>query len=310
MLNTLLINQIIPVGLGSIILMLIIVIIIVAIIASAIRIVREYERAVIFRLGRCIGAKGPGVVFLIPFIDRPVIVDLRERYLEVSRQTCITKDNAPVDIDFLIYYKVVDPLMSTLQVKNFEGAAVGMATTILRAVVGDILLDDVLARREEINSILRLKLDEVTERWGIKVSSVEIREILPPKDVQEAMIKQMAAERNKRAMILEAEGKRESAIKVAEGERQSSILKAEGERQASILRAEGYAQALETIFRAASKLDYKTMALQYLETLKSLGQSPATKFIFPMEFSELIAPIKRFLGEIEGSSESKGKSEG
>jgi len=310
MLNTLLINQIIPVGLGSIILMLIIVIIIVAIIASSIRIVREYERAVIFRLGRCIGAKGPGVVFLIPFIDRPVIVDLRERYLEVSRQTCITKDNAPVDIDFLIYYKVVDPLMSTLQVKNFEGAAVGMATTILRAVVGDILLDDVLARREEINSILRLKLDEVTERWGIKVSSVEIREILPPKDVQEAMIKQMAAERNKRAMILEAEGKRESAIKVAEGERQSSILKAEGERQASILRAEGYAQALETIFRAASKLDYKTMALQYLETLKSLGQSPATKFIFPMEFSELIAPIKRFLGEIEGSSESKGKSEG
>ncbi|MEM0212521.1 MAG: SPFH domain-containing protein, partial [Candidatus Methanomethylicia archaeon] len=146
-------------------------------------------------------------------------------------------------------------------------------------------------------------------RWGIKVSSVEIREILPPKDVQEAMIKQMAAERNKRAMILEAEGRREAAIKVAEGERQSSILKAEGERQASILRAEGYAQALETIFRAASRLDYKTMALQYLETLKSLGQSPATKFIFPMEFSELIAPIRRFLGEVEGSSESKTQGE-
>ncbi|MEM3393774.1 MAG: SPFH domain-containing protein [Candidatus Methanomethylicia archaeon] len=309
MLNTLLFNQIIPVGLGTIIMLLIIVLILVFIISSAIRVVREYERAVIFRLGRCIGAKGPGVVFLIPFIDRPVIVDLRERYLEVSRQTCITKDNAPVDIDFLIYYKVIDPLMSTLQVRNFEGAAVGMATTILRAVVGDILLDDVLARREEINSILRLKLDEVTERWGIKVSSVEIREILPPKDVQEAMIKQMAAERNKRAMILEAEGKREAAIKVAEGERQSSILKAEGERQASILRAEGYAQALETIFRAASRLDYKTMALQYLETLKSLGQSPATKFIFPMEFSELIAPIRRFLGEVEGSSESKTQGE-
>ncbi|MEM0084597.1 MAG: SPFH domain-containing protein [Candidatus Methanomethylicia archaeon] len=309
MLNTLLFNQIIPVGLGTIIMLLIIVLILVFIISSAIRVVREYERAVIFRLGRCIGAKGPGVVFLIPFIDRPVIVDLRERYLEVSRQTCITKDNAPVDIDFLIYYKVIDPLMSTLQVRNFEGAAVGMATTILRAVVGDILLDDVLARREEINSILRLKLDEVTERWGIKVSSVEIREILPPKDVQEAMIKQMAAERNKRAMILEAEGRREAAIKVAEGERQSSILKAEGERQASILRAEGYAQALETIFRAASRLDYKTMALQYLETLKSLGQSPATKFIFPMEFSELIAPIRRFLGEVEGSSESKTQGE-
>ncbi|MEM3615810.1 MAG: SPFH domain-containing protein [Candidatus Methanomethylicia archaeon] len=289
---------------------LIVALVLIFIIASAIRIVREYERAVIFRLGRCIGAKGPGIVLLIPFVDRPVIVDLRERYLEVSRQTCITKDNAPVDIDFLIYYKVIDPLMSTLQVRNFEGAAVGMATTILRAVVGDIILDDVLAKREDINSILRLKLDEVTERWGIKVSSVEIREILPPKDVQEAMIKQMAAERNKRAMILEAEGKRESAIKVAEGERQSNILRAEGERQASILRAEGYAQALETIFKAASRLDYKTMALQYLETLKSLGQSPATKFIFPMEFSELIAPIRRFLGEVEGSSESKTMSEG
>jgi regulator of protease activity HflC (stomatin/prohibitin superfamily) len=305
MLDAMLLSQIVPITLTTLIIILVLLLVLVFIIASSIRIVREYERAVIFRLGRCIGAKGPGIVFLIPFVDRPVIVDLRERYLEVARQTCITKDNAPVDIDFLIYYKVVDPLMSTLQVRNFEGAAVGMATTILRAVVGDILLDDVLARREEINSILRLKLDEVTERWGIKVSSVEIREILPPKDVQEAMIKQMAAERTKRAMILEAEGKRESAIKVAEGERQSAILRAEGDRQASILRAEGYAQALETIFKAASKLDYRTMALQYLETLKSLGQSPATKFIFPMEFSELIAPIRRFLAEVESSSKSE-----
>jgi regulator of protease activity HflC (stomatin/prohibitin superfamily) len=305
MLNAMLLSQIVPITLTTLIIILVLLLVLVFIIASAIRIVREYERAVIFRLGRCIGAKGPGIVFLIPFVDRPVIVDLRERYLEVAKQTCITKDNAPVDIDFLIYYKVIDPLMSTLQVRNFEGAAVGMATTILRAVVGDILLDDVLAKREEINSILRVKLDEVTERWGIKVSSVEIREILPPKDVQEAMIKQMAAERTKRAMILEAEGKRESTIKVAEGDKQSAILRAEGERQASILRAEGYAQALETIFKAASKLDYRTMALQYLETLKSLGQSPATKFIFPMEFSELIAPIRRFLAEVESSSKSE-----
>ncbi|MCR6623048.1 MAG: SPFH/Band 7/PHB domain protein [archaeon YNP-LCB-024-027] len=305
MLNAMLLSQIVPITLTTLIIILVLLLVLVFIIASAIRIVREYERAVIFRLGRCIGAKGPGIVFLIPFVDRPVIVDLRERYLEVAKQTCITKDNAPVDIDFLIYYKVIDPLMSTLQVRNFEGAAVGMATTILRAVVGDIMLDDVLAKREEINSILRVKLDEVTERWGIKVSSVEIREILPPKDVQEAMIKQMAAERTKRAMILEAEGKRESTIKVAEGDKQSAILRAEGERQASILRAEGYAQALETIFKAASKLDYRTMALQYLETLKSLGQSPATKFIFPMEFSELIAPIRRFLAEVESSSKSE-----
>ncbi|MCS7386119.1 MAG: SPFH domain-containing protein [archaeon GB-1867-005] len=282
--------------LASLIFWLFVILVVIAFIASAIRVVREYERVVVFRLGRCIGAKGPGIVFIVPFIDRPVKIDLRERFLEVPHQTCITKDNAPVDIDFLIYYKVVDPIRCVLQVQNFEGAAVGIATTTLRAVVGDILLDDVLAKREDINNILRVKLDEVTERWGVKVTSVEIREITPPRDVQDAMIKQMAAERTKRAMILEAEGKRESSIRVAEGERQAAILKAEGERRAAILRAEGYAQALETIYKAASKIDSKTMALQYLEALKAIGQSPATKFIFPMEFIELLAPIRKFLG--------------
>jgi len=303
----LIIQQLIAVRLTQLIAWLIIILIIIALIASAIRVVREYERVVVFRLGRCIGAKGPGIVFIVPFIDRPVKIDLRERYLEVPHQTCITKDNAPVDIDFLIYYKVIDPIKSVLQVQNFEGAAVGIATTTLRAVVGDILLDDVLAKREEINNVLRVKLDEVTERWGVKVTSVEIREITPPRDVQEAMIKQMAAERTKRAMILEAEGKRESSIRVAEGERQAAILKAEGERKAAILRAEGYAQALETIYKAASKLDYKTMALQYLEALKALGQSPATKFILPMEFTELIKPIRSFLGLTAEEKESEGK---
>jgi len=289
------VEQLITIGLTRLIAWLIIILIVVALIASAIKVVREYERIVVFRLGRCIGAKGPGIVFIIPFIDRPVKIDLRERYLEVPHQTCITKDNAPVDIDFLIYYKVVDPIRSVLQVQNFEGAAVGIATTTLRAVVGDILLDDVLAKREEINNILRVKLDEVTERWGVKVTSVEIREITPPRDVQDAMIKQMAAERTKRAMILEAEGKRESSIRVAEGERQAAILK-----------AEGYAQALEIVYKAASKLDYKTMALQYLEALKALGQSPATKFIFPMEFTQLLTPIRSFL-ELTATEERKSE---
>ena len=291
-------QQLLVAELASMIFWLIIILVVAAIIASAIRVVREYERVVVFRLGRCIGAKGPGIVFILPFIDRPVKIDLRERYLEVPHQTCITKDNAPVDIDFLIYYKVIDPIRCVLQVQNFEGAAVGVATTTLRAVVGDILLDDVLAKREEINNVLRVKLDEVTERWGVKVTTVEIREITPPRDVQEAMIKQMAAERTKRAMILESEGKRESAVRVAEGERQAAILKAEGERKAAILRAEGYAQALEIIYKAASKLDSKTMALQYLEALKAIGQSPATKFIFPMEFTKLLTPIGKFLGAV------------
>lgn len=290
----------VTIDIGSLILGIIILIIILAILSAAIKIVPEYTRIVVFRLGRAIGIRGPGIVFLIPIIDRPVWVDLRERYLEITKQTCITKDNAPVDIDFLIYFKVFDPLQSVINVQNFEGAATGIATTTLRAVIGDILLDDVLAKREEINRVLRSKLDEVTERWGVKVTTVEIREILPPRDVQDAMIRQMSAERNRRAMVTEASGKKESAILVAEGEKQSSILRAEGDRQAAILRAEGYAQALEILYNAAKKIDSKTMTLQYLDTLKELGKSESTKFILPMEFTELVESISKFVKEVKG----------
>ncbi len=277
--------------------------IVVALLASSIKIVREYERVVVFRLGRFVGAKGPGVVLIAPVINRTTITDLRERFLEVTRQTCITKDNAPVDIDFLIYYKVYDAGQSVVQVQNFVGASVGIATTTLRAVVGDIPLDELLARREQINNVLRAKLDEITERWGVKVTSVEIREILPPKDVQEAMVRQMSAERTRRAVVTEATGKREATILVAEGDKQSAILRAEGDRQASILRAEGYSQALSTIYGSAKGVDEKTMAIQYLETLKALGASPATKFIFPMEFTGLLSKVQSW---VKGT-ETEGK---
>ncbi|MFQ5951206.1 MAG: SPFH domain-containing protein [Candidatus Geothermarchaeales archaeon] len=266
-------------------------------IATAIKIIREYERVVVFRLGRLLGAKGPGVVFVIPIIDRVNKVDLRERFIEVSRQTCITQDNSPVDIDFLIYLKVLDATASIIQVQDFQGASVGIATTTLRAVVGDIRLDELLARREQINNILRTKMDEVTERWGIKVTSVEIREILPPREVQDAMVKQMTAERTRRAMVLEADGSRESAILVAEGEKKSAVLRAEGSRRAEILKAEGFAKALETIYKVAAEVDPKTMAIQYLEALKALGESPATKYIFPMEFTNLLEPLRGFVGK-------------
>jgi regulator of protease activity HflC (stomatin/prohibitin superfamily) len=268
--------------------------------AMAIRIVREYERLVVFRLGRCIGQKGPGVVFLIPFVDMPVRVDLRELYLEIPSQSCITQDNAPIDVDFLIYWKVVNPIDSVIQVQNFAGASQGIATTTLRAVIGDILLDGVLAKREQINQVLRIKLDEVTERWGVKVTSVEIREIIPPKEVQDAMNRQLAAERNRRAMVTEADGKRESAIKVAEGDKQAAVLEAEGDRQASILRAEGFSLALRTIFDVARTVDAKTMSLQYLEALKALGAGPATKFVFPMEFTGLLKPFTEFASKAMG----------
>ena len=264
------------------------------ILSMAIKIVREYQRLVVFRLGRSVGTKGPGIIFLIPFVDKAVLVDLREQFLEIPRQTCITRDNAAIAVEFLIYWKVLDPASSVIQVANFAGASQGIATTTLRAVVGDLSLDDVLAKREHINEVLRVKLDDVTARWGVKVTTVEISEIFPPKEVQDAMTRQMAAERSRRATVLEADGKREAAIMVAEGEKQSAILKAEGDRQSSILRAEGFSMSLDKVFEVAKTVDSKTMSLQYLEALKALGASPATKFVFPMEFANLLRPFTRY----------------
>lgn len=266
---------------------------------NAIRIVPEYQRLVVFRLGRCIGPKGPGLIFLIPVVDRAVKVDLREQVREIPHQTAITKDNASISVDFIWYYKVLDPVESVLQVGNFEAAAQGMATTTLRAVIGGISLDDALSEREHINSMLRTRLDEVTERWGVKVTNVEIREIIPPREIQESMNRQMTAERIRRAVVTEASGTREAAITVAEGEKQSAILRAEGSKQSAILeaegqkqaqefKAEGYAKALEHIFGAAQLIDQKTMTLQYFDTLKSIGDSPSTKYIFPLEFTSML----------------------
>jgi regulator of protease activity HflC (stomatin/prohibitin superfamily) len=277
-----------PVGL---IILLVGLAIILALLSSIVHIVREYERLVVFFFGRIQGARGPGIIFLIPFVQQAVKVDLRERFLEVPQQTCITKDNAPISIDFLVYSKVFDPQETVLAVTDFTGASQALAATTLRAVIGDIPLDDVLAKREEINNVLRTKLDEVTHRWGVKITSVEIREIVPPRDIQEAMNRQMSAERNRRAVITESEGARQSTINVAEGDKQSNILRAEGQRQAQILQAEGFSNALRTIFAAAEGIDEKTMALQYLEALKALGASSSTKWILPMELSELTRPM-------------------
>jgi len=252
--------------------------------------------------------KGPGLVFLFPVMDQGIRVDLREQFIEVPRQTTITKDNAPIGVDFLIYWKIVDPLMSIVNVANFAGALQGVAATSLRSVIGDILLDDVLSKREQINEVLRTKLDEVTERWGGKITTVEIREITPPRDVQDAMNRQLSAERTRRAVITESEGARQSAINVAEGQKQSAILQAEGDRQAAILRAEGFSQALERIYAAAHQIDEKTMALQYLEALKALGASPSTKFLIPTEFSLLAQKIGGYVDRgIDGSSAPAAK---
>jgi regulator of protease activity HflC (stomatin/prohibitin superfamily) len=276
------------------------------ILRTIIHIVPEYQRLVVLFFGRFQNIAGPGLVILLPPpIQTSQTVDLREFVVEIPQQTCISKDNAPISIDFLIYQKVVEAADAVLKVQNFRAAVQGIATTTLRAVIGDIPLDDVLSKREQINEVLRTKLDEVTQRWGVKVTTVEIREITPPRDIQEAMNRQMAAERGRRAAILEAEGKKQSAILVAEGDKQSNILQAEGQRQSQILRAEGFGLALDKINDAAGHADARTITLQYLEALKALGASPSTKWIIPTEFAALAAPLAAFAG---GDGESKKKA--
>jgi regulator of protease activity HflC (stomatin/prohibitin superfamily) len=294
-------------NLNLIILGVLIVIVVLAL-RAIIHIVPEYQRLIVFRLGSFEKTAGPGIVLLLPPPIQSVAqtVDLREFVVEIPQQTCITKDNAPISIDFLIYQKVVEPKDSFLNIQNFRQAIQGIATTTLRAVVGNIPLDDVLAKREQINEELRVKLDDITHRWGVKVTNVEIKELTPPRDVQEAMNRQLTAERTRRAVVTEAEGKKASQILVADGAKQAAILEAEGARQSAILRAEGFALAISTINAQAMTADVKTMTLQYLDALKQLGNSPSTKFIIPTEFTNLAAPLAAFAAaRSDGGDERK-----
>lgn len=272
-------------------------------------IVPEYKRLARFSFGRYDGKpRGPGWVWIIPFYHQSISVDLREEVFDVEPQTTITKDNAPVTVDMLVFMRVVDPESAVLKVQDYKAAARGMAITTLRAVVGDMELDDVLAKREQINAIMQARLDEVTDRWGVKVNAVEIREILPPRDIQEAMSRQMSAERNRRAAVTEAEGARQSAILNAEGAKQamilnaegareSAILNAEGDRQARILEAEGFAQALQTIFAVAQTVDQNTMGLQYLDMMRELAHAPSSKWIVPAELTTFLETFGRGGGD-------------
>ena len=283
-------------------------------IISSVRVISDFERLVILRLGKYQGTRGPGFTYVIPMLEGAFRVDLREKFLDIPAQTAITKDNASILIDFLVYYRISEPMLSVLKVENVERASANIATTTLRAVIGDIDLDGVLSKRDQINDILRVKLDEATERWGLKITAVEIREIEPPRDILDAMNRQMSAERERRAEVTRAQGEREAAIAVAEGQKQASILKAEGQRTSAILEAEGqqqaqelkaqgYAKALQAIYEAAHTLDDKTMALQYMEMLEEIGKSPATKFILPME---LMGVVQQVSNTISGNTISNG----
>ena len=281
-----------------------------------ISVVSQYERLGVFTLGKFSGLRQPGLQILVWPFQSARKIDLREDVIDIPRQTNITRDNAPIDIDFLVYMRVMEheAQKSILEVVDYSAAVIGIATTTLRAVIGDISLDEVLSQRERINEELRQKLDEVTERWGIKVTQVEIREIEPPRDIQDAMNRQMSAERVRRAVVTEAEGTRSAAVTVAEGEKQAAILKAEGGRQAeiltaegdqqaAILRADGFSTALDKIFQVAQNVDANTLSLQYFDTLKELGSSSSTKFIFPMEFTNLLSPFMRMTGSADASAD-------
>ena len=274
---------------------------------AIINMVRDYERVAKFQLGRYVGMKGPGLVWIIPIIQAGTKVDTREQYFDVPPQRNITSDNAGVDVDFVVYLRVMDPERTVLEVRDYLGAARQLATTTLRAVIGELTLDEVLSRRDDINDQMQVKLDEVTNRWGVKVTAVEIREVEPPPAIAEAMTRQMSAERTRRAQITESEGSRDAQINVAEGERQAAILAAEGDKQAQILQAEGhreaqileaqgYADALNSINTAAQVAHGNTMGLQYLETLRNLANSDSTKWIIPMELTNAARTIAERLG--------------
>ncbi len=291
--------------------------------SAGIVIVQQYQRMVVQRFGTYVGLRRPGFHFLIPIVYNGTKVDLRERVARVPTQKYITSDNVVVDMDFVIYYRVLEDMAerAVLEVQNFELAVVNLAFATLRAVVGATTLSEALAEREKIRDQLQVRMDEVTERWGVKVSQVEINEIDPPPGVKAAMEREKSAEAIKTAEITESEGQRQAqinraegekqaAILQAEGQRQSEILQAEGDQQAAILRAEGFSGALDRIYRVANTVDSKTMSLQYFETLKSLGESPSTKWIFPMEFTSMLSPFLGMGGSRGQDGGGDGKEEG
>jgi len=303
---------------GQAIILVVLLLVIFGILRGAIRAAKEYERLVIFFIGRFRTVRGPSLTFVIPFVEQAMKVDMRERFFDIETQTAITKDNASIGIDFLVYFRITDPELSTTKVKDVVDATTNIAITTLRAVIGDIVLDDVLSRREQINDVLRVKLDETTERWGIKITTVEIREIDPHRAIQESMNRQMSAGRDSRAEVILAEGERQAAIERAEGNKQSAILeaegqqksqilRAEGERQAQLLRAEGYAAALHAIYEQARGIDNKTMALQYMEMLQNVGSSPSTKFVLPMELTGM---VQNMMATMSGMTSAEGGANG
>ncbi len=301
---------------------------------QAIFVVKQYERGVVTSFGRYVNTVEPGLRVIFPFVQTLTRVDMRETVMDVTPQEVITEDNAVVTVDAVVYYQVTDPFRRLYNVTDFRLAAMKLAQTNLRNVIGDLELDETLTSRETINTQLRDILDDATDNWGVKVTRVELQRIDPPRDITEAMSRQMKAERNKRASILEADGTKQSEILEAEGRRQSQILDAEGRRQSQILDAEGQAQAIrevadadrfqkltvaegeaqaiETVFAAIHKGNptHDLLAVKYLETLQRMANGKATKIFLPMEATGVLAGIAAIGDAFEEGKHSAAPAEG
>jgi len=279
----------------------------IVILVNGVKIIRPYEQAVYIRLGMFIKILNPGFNYVAPLINETVKIDLRTQVLDIPRQEVITKDNSPVNVDAIIYIKVIDPKKAFFEVTDFRSATVYLAQTTLRSIIGDMELDEILSNREKINLKLRDILDEATDQWGVKVEAVEIREIDPAPKVKQAMEEQTSAERLRRAAILKADGAKTAAILNAEGEKRSRILQAEGLRQAKILEAEGErlaiilesqgeSQKLRILSVGASTLDAKALTVLSLNAVKQLGAGAATKIVLPFEITRLMEGITEYIG--------------
>lgn len=274
---------------------------------SGVKIVQPYEQAVYMRLGKYVRILNQGLNVVCPLVNQVVKMDLRTQVLDVPSQEVITKDNSPVNVDAIVYIKVTDPKNAFFEVTDYRTATVYLAQTTLRSIIGEMELDQILSNREKINVQLRDILDESTDKWGVKIETVEIREVDPAQRVKESMEEQTSAERRRRAAILEAdgkktaavleaEGKKNSMILEAEGKKKSVILEAEGKRLATILEAQGEAQKLRLTSVGASSLDSKALAVLSMETLKSVGDGQSSKIYFPMELTKIVDGISSYMG--------------
>ena len=281
----------VPAVIGWVLVAAVILFVVVAVIRS-IRIIPQSTAGIVERLGKYHKTLLPGLNLLVPFIDRlRPLIDLREQVVSFPPQPVITEDNLVVSIDTVVYFQVTEARAATYEIANYLGAVEQLTTTTLRNVVGGLNLEEALTSRDQINSQLRIVLDEATGKWGIRVSRVELKAIEPPISIQDSMEKQMRAERDRRAAILTAEGTKQSAILEAEGSRQAAILEAEGEKQAAVLRAQGEAEAIQNVFSAIhdGNPDDKLLAYQYLQMLPKISEGASNKlWIIPSEFSEAL----------------------